>query len=441
MFSTLRHLCTSTGTSTSTSTTSRIPWRYKKLAVTQAQHALTDYLHATRSIPYPYADQIAKNSLLSLTNLISKVPFSPSNFSQNLDKFLRYNPINEFEFFFESIGIHYTQLHALLPPNKFFFSEDGSLLDAACALSEFGFPWDKLGVLYMESGSVFKRSALELKGRLCLFKRYGFCNAQVTGICLAFPFVFCEEEGQLGALIDGLFSDLKVAFWDFDLAGSVEGNVEAWHEVCRKIRVFYKLNGDKVFKIGDLIGRNKSVILEHGEEELIQKVEYFCSFGVKKEEVARFILEGSELLNLDLETSVINVLKLLKHLGMSSKDIEDVKRDYAHVLGTIKMANLPNVMRALGLREWFFNKIKDGNHHLLVGYITSYPNEPQDKYYLGGLEAVSVSRTPVHNMNKLNFLHALGFGENALTMNILTDLHGTSSELQKRFDCLLHSDS
>lgn len=40
-------------------------------------------------------------------------------------------------------------------------------------------------------------------------------------------------------------------------------------------------------------------------------------------------------------------------------------------------------------------------------------------------------------MNKLEFLHAIGFGENALTIKVLTDLHGTSSELQERVDCLL----
>lgn len=432
-----RHFCSS---SSSTLKVSKIPSRYKKVAGAQAKQALTEYLHATRCVPYAYADQIAKNSHHSLSNLISKLgSFSPSSFPRELNRFLRYNPINEFEFFFESIGIHHTHLQALLPHNKFFFSEDGSLLDAACALCEFGFPWDRLGLLYSESGGcMFGRSASELKGRLCGLKRHGFCNVQVVGICLAFPSVLGTVEGAASE-IDGLLDDLRLVFLDFDLAGFVEGNVDAWHEVCRKIKVFYDLNGDKGNKIGELIGRNKHVILEHGEGELIQKVEYFCRFGVKEEEVARLILQGgSELLNLDLETPVINVLKLLKHFGMSSKGLEDVRRNYAHVLGTITVANLPNVMRALGLHEWFFDKVKDGNHQLLVSYVTSYPNEDHDKGYQGRLKTIRVSRTPTHNMSKLNFLHAIGFGENALTMDILTHMHGTSSELQNRFDCFLH---
>ena len=58
----------------------------------------------------------------------------------------------------------------------------------------------------MESGCFFKCGASELKGRLCGFKRYGFCNAQVVGICLAFPFVF---DGQKGDEVEALFCESK----------------------------------------------------------------------------------------------------------------------------------------------------------------------------------------------------------------------------------------
>ncbi|XP_061368541.1 transcription termination factor MTEF18, mitochondrial-like [Gastrolobium bilobum] len=416
---------------------SKIPTRHRNFVIREAQKSLTDYLHGTRCLPFTYAEQIGNNTLRSLTNLIAKVDFSASSFSKNFEKVLRYHPINEFEVFFESIGIEYNLVSGLLPNDKVFFSQDGTLLDAACALSDFGFPWENLGVLYMERRSIFGRSGAELKSRLSVFKGFGFGNVEVIGICLAFPFVLCEE-GQGGVGIDGLFNDLKLIFLDFALARSVEGNVDSWHEVCRKLRVFFDLNCWDG-KLGELMGRNKSIFLEHKEEDLVNKVEYFCRFGGKKEEVARLILQCPELLNLDMEKPAINVLKLLNHFGLSSKDLEDVSRNFAHVLGTNKMVNLPNIMRALGLQEWFFNKIKDGHHHLLGDYITSYPNEDQDKDYQDGLRMIHISRARVHSINKLNFLHGLGFGENALTMNVLNHLHGTSSELQERFDCLLRS--
>ncbi|KAK4267857.1 hypothetical protein QN277_024585 [Acacia crassicarpa] len=430
----LRHISTtSTTTTRKLLKSSKIPNRYQKLVVRQAQKVLTDYLHETRCLPFVLADQIGKNSPISLVNLIVKVDFSASVFSRNFEKYLRYHPINEFEFFFESIGIDYNNgASGLLPVNKVFFSEDGSILDAACALLVFGFPWDKLGKLYEECSSIFRRSPEELKSKLCEFKKYGFGNVEVVGICLAFPNILGEEDE-----FDGLFTDLRSVFLDFELARSVEENIDSWHEVCRKIRVFYNLNGEKG-KLGELIGRAKAIFIEYGEDELIQKADYFCRFAVKKEEVALLLLKAPELLNLDLQVPLISVSKLLKHFGLSPKILEDVSKKYDHVLGTNKMDNLPNVMRALDLHEWFFNKMKDGNHNLLLSYLASHPNEEQDEEYQAGLEKVCASRSQNHRMRKLNFLHGLGFGENALTIDIAARLHGNRWELQKRSEFLLH---
>ncbi|XP_057435826.1 transcription termination factor MTEF18, mitochondrial-like isoform X2 [Lotus japonicus] len=417
----------------------KIPIRHRNLAVHEAQKALTDYLHATRSFPFTYAELIGNNTLCSLSNLIAKVEFSPSTFSKSFQRVLRYHPINEFEVFFESIGIEHHLVSGLLPDDKVFFSQDRSLFDAACALSDFGFPWEKLGVLYLQESSIFGRSAAELKSRLGELKGFGFGNVEVIGMCLAFPFVL-SEESQEGVGIDELFSDLKLIFLDFGLGRFVEGDVDSWHEVCRKLRLFIDLIGYKG-NLWEYIGRNKykSIFIEYREEELVNKVKFFCRFGVKKEEVAQLILLCPELLSLDLENPVINVLKLLKHFGLSSKDLDEISQKFAHVLGRNKLVNLPNVMRALGLQEWFFDKINGGHHQLLTDYIAKYPNEDQDKDYQDGLRRIQISRARVHSISKLKFLHGLGFGENALTIDVLNHLHGTSSELQERFDCLLCS--
>ncbi|KAJ6722577.1 CGI-12 PROTEIN-RELATED [Salix koriyanagi] len=218
----------------------------------------------------------------------------------------------------------------------------------------------------------------EVKSRLRALKGFRFSTTSVIGISLAFPFVL---RGELSGEVGALFDDLKKVFVGFDLESCVEGNVDAWYEACRKIRVFYDLGCEKG-KVGKLMGKSKRIFADYPVEVLVQKAEYFCKFGVRKEDVGILLLKNPEILDFQLEG-------------------------------------------------------QDGNLHLLASYAISDPDEDLDEKYRDSLERIQRTRTPMHTMNKLEFLHAIGFGENALTIKVLTDLHGTGSELQERVDCLL----
>ncbi|KAL9287432.1 hypothetical protein AtEden1_Chr4g0296201 [Arabidopsis thaliana] len=70
----------------------------------QAQEALFDYLHYTRSFTFTDAEHISKNSPCFMSTLLSKIDDNQKDVSKGLTKFLRYNPINEFEPFFREFG-------------------------------------------------------------------------------------------------------------------------------------------------------------------------------------------------------------------------------------------------------------------------------------------------------------------------------------------------
>ncbi|KAL6129082.1 hypothetical protein ACLB2K_072435 [Fragaria x ananassa] len=429
--------------STAATTTKRlpkvpnVPTKYKSEALNQAQKVLTDYLHTTRSLPYTYAEHISNHSLFSLSNLVKNIPYSAPNFSRSFQRFLRYHPINEFEFFFESIGIHHTQLSHFLPTNKFFLSEDQTVLEAACALSGFGFPWNMLGKLYREEHCIFRESCNELKGRLSGFKECGWSNLSVVGMCLAFPMLL-RVDGEFSGEVVGLLDDLKRVFVEFDIANSVEGNVDTWYGVCRMVRVFYDLGIEKG-KVGELLGRKKHVFLQHSEEVLVEKANYFCRLGAWKEDVGFLILQRPEVLSLELEKPVISTMGLLRHLGLDENELKEVSRKYSYAMGRNRMVNVPHLMRALDLHVWFFTRIKD-EHQLLGSYVLSDSDEDDmKKEFSSGLEQLQSCRTPVHAMKKLDFMHSIGFGENPLTLKVLTRIHGRSCELQKRFDILLNA--
>ncbi|XP_013604483.1 PREDICTED: uncharacterized protein LOC106311756 [Brassica oleracea var. oleracea] len=411
----------------------RVPSIYKSLAIGEAQKAVTDYLHTTRSLSYSHAEHIATNASSSIRNLILNLDFSVATFPKSIRRHLRYHPINEFEFFFESIGIDLGEVGEYLPEKKFFFSEDPRVLEAACALSGFGFPWNKLGRLYREERSVFLRSGDEIGSVLGRLSGVGFSTVAVAGVCLAFPSVLCG-----GVEIGCLFVKVKRLFEEFGSEDVVEENVESWYAFGRKVRVFYDL-GFESEEMWELMGRNRSLFMECSEEALVNKTDYFCRFGIGKEEAALLILRNPDVMSFDLEKPVISVKGVLKHFGLSEDEVDALSLKHPHVFGRNKMKNLPLVVRALAIHERIFDKLKNGTYQLLSSYSLMKPDEDIDREYQRGLEEIQNLRCKTHSFQKLDFLHQIGFAENGLTMKTLQHVHGTAVEIQERFQILLDS--
>ncbi|KAL8028339.1 hypothetical protein ABFS82_14G150300 [Erythranthe guttata] len=404
---------------------SQIPWKHRSKAIQESQKALSEYLHTTRSLPFPYADNIARNSPNSLSRIVSEIPFSPATFENSFQRFLRYHPVNELEFLSESIGLNSEEKNTILPPNTFFLS-DWKHFDVVCALAGLGFPWIKLGSLCKELLEIdqwqLRKKIAEIKGF------YGFNSVCVISICLVFPRVLYDE-------MDGLLTDLKTLFLDYDLLSCVEGNVDSLLDVCEKIKTFYDL-GCEMGKIGELMGRSKSIFVEYSKEGLISKIDYFCKLNVQKDRIGLFLLSRPEYFGFDLESRVISVSGFLKHFGLNETEVESLETKYPHVFGRNRIANMPHIMRSVNLGEWFFERLKNESPSILDSYAISC-TEDLDKHYADNLTKIRAKRTYAHALKKLNFLHNIGFGENKFAMKALFLLNSSSCQLQRRFDCLL----
>ena len=92
----------------------------------------------------------------------------------------------------------------------------------------------------------------------------------------------------------------------------------------------------------------------------------------------------------------------------------------------------------MDLQEWFFGRLKLGDHKLLATYDFSSSNEGEDTKYVQNMEKIIRKRTCCYSLSKLEFLHGIGFGENDFAMKLLFNVHGSSCELQERFDFLLN---
>ncbi|WZZ85236.1 hypothetical protein YC2023_113815 [Brassica napus] len=97
---------------------------------------------------------------------------------------------------------------------------------------------------------------------------------------------------------------------EFGSEDVVEENVESWYAFGRKVRVFYDL-GFESEEMWELMGRNRSLFMECSEEALVNKTDYFCRFGIGKEEAALLILRNPDVMSFDLEKPVISIKGLL----------------------------------------------------------------------------------------------------------------------------------
>ncbi|KAE8661214.1 Mitochondrial transcription termination factor family protein [Hibiscus syriacus] len=112
-------------------------FRISRTTLKEAQAALLEYLHSTRSIQFIHAENMSKNSPHFLRKLLEKVEIV-TDARRSVSRFLRYHPINEFEPFFESLGLKHWEYTPLLPRDMMFLSDDCLLLENYRALCEFG---------------------------------------------------------------------------------------------------------------------------------------------------------------------------------------------------------------------------------------------------------------------------------------------------------------
>ncbi|RHN47951.1 putative transcription regulator mTERF family [Medicago truncatula] len=129
-----------------------------KLTIKEAQAALLEYLHSTRSLQFLDADNMCKNSPFFLQNLVHKTLKNENsiNTKRLISRHLRYNPINEFEPFFESLGLKPSEYESLLPRDLIFLNDDPLLMANYHTLCNYGVPRSKMGKIFKQAPQVFK---------------------------------------------------------------------------------------------------------------------------------------------------------------------------------------------------------------------------------------------------------------------------------------------
>ncbi|BBH07433.1 Mitochondrial transcription termination factor family protein, partial [Prunus dulcis] len=168
--------------------------RISRVIIKEAQAALLDYLHCTRGLQFMDAENMSKNSPHFLEKLLRRVDNeNEDEVGWSIARYLRYHPINEFEPFFESLGLKPSEYVPYLPRSLMFLTDDGLLLHNYTVLCRYGIARNKIGKIYKEAIEVFQYDFEVLPSKLQAYEELGISQSALIKFIVASPYLLIGD--------------------------------------------------------------------------------------------------------------------------------------------------------------------------------------------------------------------------------------------------------
>ncbi|KAK4432163.1 Transcription termination factor MTEF18, mitochondrial [Sesamum alatum] len=394
----------------------------------EAQAALLEYLHSTRSLQFMDAENMSKNTPEFLDRLLKRVDMNDGDVGRSLTRFLRYHPINEFEPFFESIGLDPSEYASFLPRNLMFLSDDQLLLQNYCVLCNYGIPRNRIGKIFKEAMEVFRYDYGILQSKLQSFQNLGLKQSLVVKIIASSPYLL---KGDVNRVFLEFLEKLKNSGVGYNWLEEhlSEGDSYNWKCMLELICLLGEL-GLTGEILGEVITHHPDLLLEHSGRTSFCLFGFLLKFGSTPSDIRTLFLQFPSISVVKFTNNLCQCYKFLVEIKMSVQDIGRMFRSFPLLLGTCELKKVTSLLGTLncGLNR-LCQMVKDDPYVL-------------EKWVRG----VKVDRLPGPKrvlkvrMLKTKFLLSLGFVEKSKEMErALKVFRGKGVELQERFDCLVNN--
>eukprot|EP01018_Ginkgo_biloba_P024318 Gb_26980 [translate_table: standard] len=425
----------------------------------EAQQVLQDYLHYTRSLPFADAKHISFNAPCFVRKLLSNVQ-QHKHIGKALERYLMYYPINEFEPFFESLGLQPSDIPSFLPPDQMYLSENRVLLANVSTFRNNGFPRHELGKLYKELPEIFSCSTGNLQRKLQFYENLGLSKVSLVRILTCCPSLLIDSvHREFETVVNGL-SGFQVE--KNRICCLIEKYSSNCSSILEKLMLLAGL-GCPWDEISRLYRTKPQLFFESSEKALYSLVDFLSNLGLRKKEIGSIILRYAEILKWDLSKSTAINLEF-GSVGLDQKELREMIVNHADVLYTGNLLKLIEEANGTEIEKKEVGRlIRD---HLKS--ITSWT--PLSKIVSEQLQNTPLEGTkPVNRMDillvsgcehkcptddherelqeklgqkipryKLNFLMKLGLEENSdQIIKVARKIFGGNDKLQERLNCLL----
>ncbi|XP_072978716.1 transcription termination factor MTEF18, mitochondrial-like [Typha angustifolia] len=394
-------------------------------AVVEAQNALMDYLHGTRNLNFTDAEHMCKHSPIFLGKLLNKVE-KEEDIGKGLTRFFRYHPINEFEPFFESIGLKPSEFNPLLPRNLMFLSDDEEFLENFHVLCNYGIARSKIGKIYREATGIFRYKLGILDMKLQAYEGLGLSKSTVIKIVASSPILLVGDINREFVKVIEWLDGLGIKR---DWIGSVlsEKNFYNWSRMLVLLEFFTELGFSKE-SLGDLIRWHPDLMLDGSGKMLFSVVVLLMKLGGRRKELFDLF---SHFPNIQIGNFMRNMRKgmlFLIDIGMSPEDVEKLFITHPEIIGSCSLKKPNSIQTYLNVGKKRLCRIIKEDPHQLERYtfgtkLSRLPNSGEDERSLRA---------------KTKFLSRIGFIEDSEDMKKALKLfRGKGDELQDRYGFLV----
>ncbi|KAK9154609.1 hypothetical protein Sjap_002089 [Stephania japonica] len=399
--------------------------RVSRAAHNEAQEALLEYLHCTRNLPFSDAEHISKNSPNFLGKLLKKAK-DEQKIGHYLTKYFRYNPVNEFEPFFESIGLKQSEIDAMLPRNLMFLIDDNVLLENYHVLCDYGVDRSKIGKIYKEVKEVFGYDYGVLQSKLQGYENLGLSQSTVIKVVASSPSLLT---GVVNCEFFQVLEMLKKVGIEHDwIKGQLsEKNTYQWNQMLRILSFFNEIFCSEE-EVGGVIQRHPGLMLDGSGSKTFSLITVLVKLGFKNRELSSLFLQFPRIQVGTFTRNFRQTLLFLIAIEMEADDIMKIISEHSTFVGSFALKKPVSILANLNVgKKRLCNMIKEDPRQLknwtLGLRVNPLPNSGENEQSL---------------MQKTVFLLKLGFAPNSEEMKkSLKVFRGKGGELQERFDCFV----
>ncbi|KAH7523137.1 hypothetical protein JRO89_XSUnG0085100 [Xanthoceras sorbifolium] len=391
----------------------------------EAQAALLEYLHSTRSLQFMDAEHMSKHSPHFIEKLLKRFQ-NAVDVEWSIARYLRYHPINEFEPFFESLGLKPCEYCSLLPRDLMFLTDDELLLENYHVLCNYGIARSKIGKIYKKAMEVIRYDFGLLQSKLQAYEELGLSQSFIAKVIVCSPYLLI---GDVNAKFVEVLAVLKSTGIELNWIEEhlSEQDSYNWSIILSALRLFSKI-GFSEEQLGGLIRQHPGLIFEGSGNQALMLIGFLLKFGTTMNEIHLMFLQfpripvGKVFLNLK------QCLMFLFEIAMKVDEIGKIICSHAMFLGSLTLKKPNSILSLLNV-----------GRKRLCEHIQENPLEMK-KWVMGSkMEPLPNSGEKKRSqMMKSRFLMDMGFAENSDEMEkAMKTFRGRGGELQERFDCIV----